>query len=148
MSHASQLRQSRILAVQTLYQFTVPTKDSISKDEAIEFALVSGNDPDTGYESIPDPYFYTLVDGVIFNQQQIDESISTYLMNWNFERVTPLDLTILRLAFFEIQYSENPVPVKVAINEAIELSKVFSDDKSRRFISGILGKLSQSEELK
>lgn len=148
MSHASQLRQSRILAVQTLYQFTVPTEDSISKDEAIEFALVSGNDPDTGYKSIPHPYFYTLVDGVIFNQQQIDESISTYLTNWNFDRVTPLDLTILRLAFFEIQYSENPVPFKVAINEAIELSKVFSDDKSRRFISGILGKLSQSEELK
>ncbi|UUX34237.1 transcription antitermination factor NusB [Fundicoccus culcitae] len=139
----SKLRQARILAVQTLFQFVAPS-DELTKDEAIEFALLAGNDPEKGYDSIPDDYFYELVDGVIANQPQIDEAISKYLTNWNFDRVTALDLTILRLAFYEIQFKENPVPIKVAINEAIEVSKVFSDDKSRRFISGILGKLSQS----
>ena len=59
---------------------------------------------------------------------------------WKVSRMGKVDLTILRLAVYEMKYDED-VPVKVAINEAVELSKKFSGDDSPAFINGILGKL-------
>ena len=65
--------------------------------------------------------------------------IGTRIARWTINRLAKPDLVILRLALFEIQYAEN-VPTVVAINEALELTKTFSSDKSRKFINGALGK--------
>ena len=63
---------------------------------------------------------------------------------WSLNRLSKTDLVILRLALYEIKFEK--LPAKVAVNEAIELAKQFSDDTSRRFINGLLSKLIDSNE--
>ncbi|EPZ60141.1 transcription antitermination factor NusB [[Clostridium] sordellii ATCC 9714] len=72
------------------------------------------------------------------NKSTIDELISKYAKNWTINRMAKVDLAILRLAVCEILYVPN-IPTKVSINEAIELAKLYCDDKSPKFINGILG---------
>lgn len=71
---------------------------------------------------------------------EIDELINTSAAGWKTSRMNKVDLSILRLAVYEMKWDED-VPVKVAINEAVELGKKFSSDEGPAFINGILGKL-------
>ena len=79
-----------------------------------------------------------LVTGVIQHKQEIDATIRRYAPAWPVEQLALLDRNILRLAIFEILH-DNSAPVKVAINEAVELAKAFGTDSSARFINGVLG---------
>jgi N utilization substance protein B len=71
---------------------------------------------------------------------ELDKKIDSVTTGWKTGRMSKVDLTLIRLALYEILYDES-VPVKVAINEAVELSKVYGGDDSASFINGILGKL-------
>ncbi|MDH6364429.1 N utilization substance protein B [Enterococcus sp. PF1-24] len=83
-------------------------------------------------------YLDLLVGGVLTKQAEIDERIQGHLKNkWSIQRIAKLDLVILRIALFEIFYVDD-VPNTVAVNEAIELAKTFSDDQSRKFVNGVL----------
>lgn len=72
--------------------------------------------------------------------EEIDEKINEVAIKWTTERMAKVDLSILRLAYYEMKYDEN-VPDVVAINEAVELAKKFGSDNSPKFINGILAKL-------
>lgn len=119
------------------------------------FALDSNPDADINavYESIPHhdqkaipDYLVTLVEGVRSHQDDLDQQISTLLADgWKIQRLAKADLIILRIALYEIQFVAN-VPTVVAINEALELTKTFSNDKSRKFINGALGKFERQQE--
>ncbi len=76
---------------------------------------------------------------VLRNLKTIDEIISRCAIGWTLDRMDKVDLSVLRLAVYEINYSD--VPDKVAANEAVEIAKEFSDDKSPKFINGILGRV-------
>ena len=92
-------------------------------------------------EEVP-AYLEELVNGVLDHQDEIDQTISQYLEpGWTVERLERPNLVILRLALYELQFEK--LPVAVAINEALQLAKSFSDDKSRRFINGVLGHFEQ-----
>lgn len=137
----SKRRQVRQVAVQTLFQM-IEAHENLDIDDAIDFALEAGVYPEEGYDGIENEYFYQLVKGVLDNQSALDELIEPYLTGWNINRIARIDLIILRIAFFEIFFmAEEEVPNTVAVNEAIELGKFFSDDKSRQFISGVLAKV-------
>ncbi|MFC1920873.1 transcription antitermination factor NusB [Chloroflexota bacterium] len=82
-----------------------------------------------------------LVTGVISNEEKIDESIRIFAPAWPIKQISVIDRNILRLAIFEI-IIDNKVPVKVAINEAIELAKSFGTDNSSKFVNGVLGSVS------
>ena len=82
-----------------------------------------------------------LVQGVLENKQKIDEHIKEFASAWPTEQIPVIDRNILRLAIFEILL-DNKVPVRVAINEAVELAKLFGGDNSPRFINGVLGSVS------
>lgn len=124
------------------------------REEAFQvlFALQSNPEADlaTVYQSIPHhdkkatpEYLLTLVNGVTEKQADLDQQISGLLAkNWELDRLSKADLVILRIGLFEMQYVDE-VPVAVAINEALELAKTFSSDKSRKFINGALGKFEQ-----
>lgn len=71
---------------------------------------------------------------------EIDEMINQNTTGWKTTRMNKVDLSILRLAVYEMKWDED-VPVKVAINEAVELAKRFSGDEGPSFINGVLGKL-------
>lgn len=87
-----------------------------------------------------DPFLNNLVKGVYSHQEQIDHVISSHLENWTIDRIATVEKTILRIAVYEIEY-EDDIPKEVSINEAIEIAKKYSDEKSGKFINGVLSKL-------
>ena len=76
--------------------------------------------------------------------EEIDELLNEKSAGWKTKRMSKVDLNILRLAVYEMKYDED-VPVKVAINEAVEISKSFGGDDSASFVNGILGKIAREE---
>ncbi|KHD13792.1 transcription antitermination factor NusB [Clostridium butyricum] len=78
--------------------------------------------------------------GIENNKEAIDEAISSNLQNWKIERISKVNLTILRLAAYEILFDEE-VPRSVAINEALEITRKYSDEKSVSFVNGVLDKI-------
>ena len=129
----SQIRQ---LAVQTLFQLEV-NQSELDVEEAVQYALEAGRYPDEGFDSVQDKYLYSLIEGVMSHIVELDDEISQYLVNWSLPQIARIDLTILRLAFYEILFQED-IPDKVAIDEAVDLAKFFSNDRSRQFINGVL----------
>lgn len=85
-----------------------------------------------------------MFEGVVANQEELDRRISAHLRSWTVERLSKVDLAILRLGAYELMLGE--VPAGIAINEAVELAKQFSTEKAGSFINGVLGNLSRSEE--
>jgi N utilization substance protein B len=73
---------------------------------------------------------------------EIDEVLNQASSGWKVSRMSKVDVNILRLAVYEMKYDED-VPVKVAINEAVELAKKFGGDDSSSFVNGILGKIAK-----
>lgn len=83
-------------------------------------------------------YLDVLVGGVCDKKTEIDGIITKHLgNNWSLNRIAKMDLIILRMAIFEMNYVSN-VPNTVALDEAIELTKKYSDDRSRKFVNGVL----------
>ena len=74
--------------------------------------------------------------------EEIDRILNEKSTGWKTKRMSKVDLNILRLAVYEMKYDED-VPVKVAINEAVEISKIFGGDDSASFINGVLGKVAR-----
>lgn len=72
--------------------------------------------------------------------EEIDGLINQYAKGWTTERMSKVDLTIIRLAVYEIKFDEN-VPAGVAINEAVEIAKKFGQEESAGFVNGVLAKL-------
>ncbi len=81
-----------------------------------------------------------LVEGTIANLKQIDKTITSCATNWELKRMAVIDRNILRMAAFEIIFLDD-IPVKVAINEAVDLAKKFGDVDSGRFVNGIVDKI-------
>ena len=78
------------------------------------------------------------------NKSRIDSIITGHLKDWSIERLPAVDRSILRIALAEILYRDE-IPLSVSINEAVELAKKFSDEKSAKFINGLLGNLNDEE---
>ena len=89
-------------------------------------------------------YMNRMVSGVISRAEELDQQISAHLRSWSIDRITKVDLAILRLAAYELMLGE--VPAGVAINEAVELANQYSTDKAGSFINGVLGSLSRAEQ--
>jgi len=90
------------------------------------------------------PFATKLVMGVQAALARIDEVIQEIAPDWPIDQVAPVDRNILRLAIYEIIVAETPV--KVVINEAVELAKLFGSDSSHRFINGVLGTLVRNRD--
>lgn len=127
-------RKSREFALQVLYALDLNPVDSHdflkvfwelhpAKPEVIEFATF-------------------LINGAISNQKVIDRLISKHSSHWKIDRMAVTDRNILRLATFELM-SENWVPARVVLNEAIEIAKKFGTTDSATFINGVLDSIHQ-----
>jgi len=79
-----------------------------------------------------------LIEGVITNQESIDNTIQKYAIEWDVSRIAAVDRNIMRMALFELLYLPE-IPKAVAVNEAVELAKIYGTEDSARFINGILG---------
>lgn len=88
-------------------------------------------------------YMNRMFEGVVVNEEKIDAQISAHLRSWTIERLSRVDLAILRLGAYELMLGE--LPAGIVINEAVELANQFSTDKAGAFINGVLGSLSRAE---
>ena len=126
-------RRARALALQILYEV-----DSAGHtvDNVLSRILAEEKLPEENASFVRE-----LVTGVIQNKEKLDANIKNFAPAWPVEQIPVVDRNILRLAIFEILIN-NKVPVKVAINEAVELAKTFGADSSSKFINGVLGSIS------
>ena len=126
-------RRARVIALQALYEIDSAGHKA---EEAVSYLLSKGKLSEENAD-----FTRELVSGVIQNKQKIDEHIQRFASTWPIEQIAVVDKNILRLAIFEILIN-NKVPVKVAINEAVELAKEFGSDNSSKFVNGVLGAVS------
>ncbi|MGB6406892.1 MAG: transcription antitermination factor NusB [Planococcus donghaensis] len=120
------LHEAREKALQTLFQLE---GTELTINEAMDHVMAGENDN----------FYDLLVQGTYTNMATIDEKLVGHLENWSIERLPKIERTILRMAIFELEYMED-APARVVMNEAIELCKTFGDDKSSRFVNGVLSK--------
>ena len=83
--------------------------------------------------------------GLVKNIDDVDKVILKNLKNWSFERIAKIDLAILRLAIYEMNYIDN-IPLKVSANEAVELAKIYGNTDSKSFVNGLLAKVIEEKK--
>ncbi len=126
-------RKARAIALKALYEI-----DSTGhKAEDVLNRLLA----DAGLSEENCAFVRELVIGVTKNRQELDQTIKKFATAWPIEQIPMVDRNILRLAIFELLI-DNKMPVKVAINEAVELAKSFGGDNSARFVNGVLSSVS------
>jgi len=133
VTRRSQRRENRMTTVQFLYQWESNTPEILADDICQFF---EHREEDRTYYAFAEE----LALGTIENVEAIDAAITEHASNWTFDRIAKVDLAILRLAIYELLFRSDIPPI-VSINEAIDLSKVFSNPDSKRFINGILDKM-------
>lgn len=125
---------SREETFKVLYSLEIQKKEDIQEQVALYLETENIRNKETI------KYMKTTIDGIETNLPMIDQKISDNLKSdWKIDRISKVDLVILRLAIYEILLTETPY--KVAINEAIELSKKYSEDNSSNFINGVLASI-------
>jgi N utilization substance protein B len=134
MSHAKRTK-ARERAIQALYQIDVAATDL---DEALARFWRSFEPVEREVQLVAEG----LVRGVAAQRREIDDAIESVSTHWRLDRMAKVDRNVLRLAVFELRSSD--VPVKVVINEAIELGKKYGSESSGAFVNGVLDKIAQS----
>ena len=126
-------KRSREIAMELLFSMEISKN---SYEETIECFV---EDYEMDLKTIDLEYIKEVMKSVVDHKEEIDEIIKNSLINWTIDRVSKVNLIIVRLAIAEMIYIDD-VPEVVAINEAIELTKKYSDDKSVSFVNGALDK--------
>jgi len=123
-------RQARITALQTLYELDCTQHKA---EQALSCLTAEQSLPPEAVD-----FAGKLVQGVLQNKSKLDSFVSRFAPSFPVEQMSIIDRNILRIAIYEILINNN-TPVKVAINEAVELAKSFGSDASPRLINGVLG---------
>ena len=125
---------SREKSMEILFSITL-TKDSAM--DAVENFVENyeGNIKEIDLE-----YLRKIIYGVEEKKEEIDKAIEEHLHNWKMSRISKVNLSILRLATYELLFDDE-IPKSVAINEALEITRKYSDQKSISFINGVLDKI-------
>jgi N utilization substance protein B len=123
-------RKARTIALQTLYELDCSAHQP---NEILARLLQEKPLPDEAAD-----FARSIVNGVLGNKKSIDDVIRRFAPAFPIGQIAPIDRNILRLAIFEVLF-DNRVPVKAAINEAVELAKSFGSDTSQKFVNGVLG---------
>ena len=123
--------EMREIAFKLVYSMEIQKVEN--KEEQIDLYFESNGIEDEKTRK----YVKDAIDGIDKNEKDIIENIEKNLkQDWKISRISKMDLSILKLAIYEIKYTD--VPYKVAINEAVELAKKYGEDKSKNFVNGIL----------
>ncbi|MBC7741738.1 MAG: transcription antitermination factor NusB [Bdellovibrionaceae bacterium] len=136
-------RQSREIALQILFQTEyapqITFEDLFS---ALEDAR-NGEPKDRGIIKYADD----IVRGVQAHKEKIDQKITAASRHWKIDRMGGVDRNILRLAVFEMLLASEPIEPKIAINEAIEVAKIFGSQESPAFVNGLLDQVIRNERV-
>ncbi len=126
---------ARSVVLQTLFEWDTSHRTDTAATEALQ-----RNVEEFGGDDTDKPFMEALLAGVLAKRADLDLVITKAAPDWPLERIAPVDRNILRIGLYELLFADRTqVPAKVAINEAIELAKVFGGDSSGRFVNGVLG---------
>ncbi|HLQ97980.1 MAG TPA: transcription antitermination factor NusB [Candidatus Dormibacteraeota bacterium] len=121
-------QEAREKAFQILFQIDM---NEVNPKDAIDNML----------ETQPgDSFLNDIVEGVMENKEKLDTTITEHLENWKLNRIASVEKTVLRIATFEFLFLED-IPVNVSINEAVELANKYGEEKSGKFVNGVLSKI-------
>lgn len=125
-------RRARAVALQTLFEVDLAAHDPlVVLEQRLEDSSLAGDGA---------KFARHLVEGVLDNLSHLDPVIAEIAPEWPVDQMSAIDRNILRIAIFEMTLDPD-IPLKVAINEAVELAKLFGSESSRRFVNGALGTL-------
>jgi N utilization substance protein B len=126
---------ARSVVLQTLFEW-----DTTHADDAAVLEILNRNVEEFGGEDSDRVFMDGLLQGVIAKKEDLDLVIGKAAPDWPLEKIAPVDRNILSIGLFELVFADRQqVPAKVAINEAIELAKIFGGESSGRFVNGVLG---------
>ena len=129
-------RRARMLALQTLYEVDLANH---AAGQVLQRHFENSTLPSEGQH-----FASQLVSGVVENEMRLDELIVRYAPEWPLDQMAAIDRNILRIAIFEFVL-DGETPVKVAINEAIEMAKKYGDKDSGKFVNGVLDNINKTE---
>ena len=133
-------RKARILAFQALYSFDVGKMNS---EQLVSLSWVESKSLEKLSES-SNLYTRLLIAGTLENLEEIDESISKNLTNWDFDRLNRVDLAILRISAYALLYQKDLHP-SIVIDEAVQIAKEFDSEDSFKFINAVLDNIQKKE---
>lgn len=136
-------REIRETSMKLLYEISI---NGYEYSQAIESFKENSEDEAEKIQDNDIEYIKDLLKGIYDNLDEIDKNIEKYLINWKLERLSKIDLAILRICTYEMLFMPD-IPDTVSINEGIELAKKYSADKSAAFINGVLDNLKKSKNL-
>jgi transcription antitermination factor NusB len=131
-------RTARANAMKLIYEWEMGGDDT--ETTCIEMLEIDPNMDDKGIE-----FMRSIVKSVCESTEKIDDIIAAHLRGWTIERLSKVDLAILRIGTMELLAKETPAGI--VINEAVELAKTYSDDRAPGFINGVLGAISRNKDL-
>ncbi|HEY8892475.1 MAG TPA: transcription antitermination factor NusB [Clostridium sp.] len=127
-------RKSRETAMKLLFEM------SINKENYQDIIENFKENTDVDLKDLDMAYITKVLVGVHENGKEIDKNIEKHLIKWKLNRLSKMNLAILRISTYEILFEEE-IPGKVSVNEGIELAKIYGEDSSPAFINGILAKM-------
>ena len=141
---ASNRHLGRIIVLQSLYEYEFRTK---AGDATVDIDTIVAKDIEPYSKALGDTEFvYGLARSISGKFDELDAQLQPMAPEWPLSTIAAIDRNILRMGLYELQSSAETVPPKVAINEALELNKVFGEERSQAFINGILDNYSKSQE--
>jgi len=127
-------RKSREIAMKLLFEM------SINKESYEDIIESFKENTDVDLNDLDLPYITKVLSGINNNGTEIDKNIEKHLIKWKLDRLSKMNLAILRISTYEILFEEE-IPNIVSVNEGIELAKKYGEDSSPAFINGILAKM-------
>lgn len=130
-------REARTIALRSLFALDFNPDQPL--EETVQFMAAEDDIHDANEHDLA--YALSLVKGVTDHKEALDKELDTLNPDWQVARMNGIDRNLLRIADFEIYGADEKVPAPVAINEAVELAKVYGGDESPAFVNGLLGSL-------
>ncbi len=134
-------RKGRIIAFQSLYRYDI---SGAAREELMDFSWL---DADRRSKPSPEALLFArlLIQGTLERLEEVDAAIKRQLENWDFSRLSRVDLAILRISVYCLMF-QSEIPPTVTIDEAVDISKGFGTEESYRFINGVLDAVRKSLE--
>ncbi|MBR2587186.1 transcription antitermination factor NusB [Candidatus Saccharibacteria bacterium] len=134
---ASNRHLGRIISLQSLYEYEFRSK---AGDQTADIDHIVAKNIVPYEKALGDTEFvYTLSRGVVEKTDDLDRELAPLAPEWPISSIAAIDRNVLRIGLYELKYSNESVPPKVAINESVELAKAFGSENSSKFINGVLG---------
>ncbi len=149
---ASNRHLSRIISLQSLFEIVFCEfqlkGEKLAKADKLKRAeeVVERNVGEFASGEQNKEFALSIAKGAIESEDKIDAIITPAAPEWPIEQIALVDLTILRMAVYELLFSKEDIPPKVAINEAVELAKAFGGPRSSKFVNGVLGTIYRSSD--